>query len=106
QLNGREVPMLQMLQTHLVVRDSCGCDVRLTSSGRSLLPDEESTSGSQGFETEFARARPALRRELARIARGEFLHLREWEDRLMTSFAEQVASNGGAFTQLLGQFLS
>ncbi len=106
QLGGREVPLVQMLQTHLVVRDSCGCEIRLTSSGRSVLPDEEGPSNSHGFESEFQRARPALRRELARIARGELLSVPDWENSLMNAFQHQVLTSDESFAQTLRQFLS
>src|SRR5690606_28594521 len=33
QILGREVPRMQVMQTHLVIRESCGCSLRLSSTG-------------------------------------------------------------------------
>lgn len=90
QLQGREVPRVQMLQTHLVVRESCGCSLRLSSTGQSLHPDAAPESTPGGFAAAFSRRRQSLKAELQRAARGEFQGLGTWEDRLIACFAKEL----------------
>lgn len=118
QLQGREVPRMQMLQTHLVVRESCGCDLRLSSTGQGLHPDAAPTSSPIGFAQAFSRRKQSLKAELQRAARGEFPGLGAWEDRLMSSFSQELeavprageqakadATESGEFLELLSQFV-
>jgi phosphoserine phosphatase RsbU/P len=121
QLQGREVPRMQMLQTHLVLRESCGCSLRLSSTGQSLHPDVSPTSSPIGFAQAFSRRKQSLKAELQRAARGEFQGLGAWEDRLIASFAAEMdaLSKGqgakdatgesvpaGEFLEQLSQFVS
>lgn len=118
QLQGREVPRMQMLQTHLVVRESCGCELRLSSTGQGLHPDAAPTSSPIGFAQAFSRRKQSLKAELQRAARGEFPGLGAWEDRLMSSFSQELeavprageqaqadAPQSGEFLELLSQFV-
>lgn len=102
QIAGRDVPRLQVMQTHLVVRDSCGCSLQLSSTGQSLHPDS-SRPVAGGFRDAFAQRKQSLKAELQRAARGEFQSLGAWEDRLIASFATQLEDEEPAFLEELAQ---
>lgn len=102
QILGREVPRLQVLQTQLVVRESCGCSMRLSSTGRSQFP-EPNTLGEQSFATAFDAQQQSLRAELARAARGEFHSLGSWEEGLITALREDIGGGQVRFTDELSK---
>jgi phosphoserine phosphatase RsbU/P len=102
QLNGRDVPQLQILQTQLILRESCGCSLRLSASGQSQFP-EPTLEGNVDFETAFAARQWALRAEMARVARGEFHSLGPWEDELIRSFQDTITSGQPRFTEELSR---
>lgn len=102
QILGREVPRLQVLQTQLVVRESCGCSMRLSSTGRSQYP-EANTSGEPSFVAAFDAQRHALRAELARAARGEFHNLGPWEDALIAALQEDISGGPVRFADELSK---
>lgn len=102
QLIGRDVPQLQILQTQLILRESCGCSLRLSASGQSQFP-EPSARGHAAFDVEFAARHQALRAEMARVARGEFHSLGQWEEDLIRSFQDTVSGTQGRFTEELSR---
>jgi phosphoserine phosphatase RsbU/P len=100
QIAGREVPQVQTLQTHLVVRESCGCSLRLSSTGQSLHPDSSSTAPANvGFVAAFAQRKQSLKAELQRAARGEFAGLGTWEERLIAAFSAELDHSKAAPTR-------
>jgi phosphoserine phosphatase RsbU/P len=108
QIAGRKVAPLQTLGTHLVVRDSCGCVLQLTSTGQSQMVDEGMPSQrgtGEDFNTAFQRFRSPLQAELARVARGEFSSFAGWDSELTAAFSDQVAVRDGSFLQALTQLL-
>lgn len=105
QLIGRDVPQLQILQTQLILRESCGCSLRLSASGQSQFP-EPTVEGVTNFETAFAARQPSLRGEMARVARGEFHSLGPWEEELIRSFQESITGGGSRFTEELSRRIS
>jgi hypothetical protein len=108
QIAGRAVPPLQTLQTHLVVRESCGCVLQLTSTGQSQVVDQGTPSQrgqKEEFKTAFQRFRQPLLAELARVARGEFSAFAGWDAALIDGFADQVALHDSSFTQSLSQLV-
>lgn len=102
QIVGREVPRLQELQTHLIMRESCGCELRLSSTGQSITSEAKSADVGS-FVDAFARRRQMLRAEMTRAARGDFHHLENWEERLLSSFGEQISTDGHQFIDELKQ---
>lgn len=113
QIQGRSSPAVQMLQTHLVVRESCGCEMRLTSTGQSQCGEEGSGPDSgprvlaqEDFLASFQRFRQPLQAELARVARGEFAGLRDWDQTLIAAFSSQIDEHNAAFIQALTQLVS
>lgn len=102
QLIGRDVPQLQILQTQLILRESCGCSLRLSASGQSQFP-EPGFDGEVSFATEFANRQQSLRAEMARVARGEFHSLGPWEDELIKSFLESLTGTQSKFTEELSR---
>jgi hypothetical protein len=107
QVLGREVSRVQILETQLIVRESCGCRVRLSSTGQSIIPEPVSQAPvSLNFETEFAHRRQALRVELARAARGEFHGVVNWEDRLIAHFVDLITGGGNEFIPELSRLLT
>ncbi len=107
QITGREVPRLQVMQTHLVVRESCGCALRLSSTGQSLNPPDSSrgTQQSVAFPAAFAAGQPALKAELQRSARGEFQVLGSWEEKLIAAFSDQVTGGKSEFVERLEKYV-
>ncbi len=107
QLLGREVPKVQLMQTHLVIRESCGCALRLSATGQSLNPPSSRTLDTpRDFASAFARKRQSLKAELQRAARGEFQSLGAWDDQLLDSFAEQLESGEPKFLEQLSSFVA
>jgi phosphoserine phosphatase RsbU/P len=111
QLQGRKVPELQTLGTHLVVRESCGCVLQLTSTGQNQFAEEGSgaepgVSSREGFAAAFQRFRQPLQAELARVARGEFAALGAWDVQLFEAFISQLSNQTNKFVQDLGQLVS
>lgn len=102
QLNGRDVPQLQILQTQLILRESCGCSLRLSASGQSQFP-EPTGEANVDFEAAFAARQWSLRTEMARVARGEFHSLGPWEDELIRSFQETITGGQSRFTEELSR---
>lgn len=102
QIVGREVPQLQQLQAHLIMRESCGCELRLSSTGQSISTESKPAAAGD-FSEAFARRRQMLRAEMTRAARGDFHHLENWEERLLSRFGEQLTSGGSAFIDELKQ---
>lgn len=105
---GRKVAQVQTLQTHLVVRESCGCVLQLTSTGQSQVVDHAAASQrgvEQHFNAAFQRFRQPLLAELARVARGEFSAFAGWDGELIDGFARQVATRDNSFTQALSQLV-
>jgi DNA-binding LacI/PurR family transcriptional regulator len=108
QIAGRKVAPVQTLQTHLVIRESCGCVLQLTSTGQSQVVDQGAPSqrGQQeDFATAFQRFRQPLLAELARVARGEFSAFAGWDAELFDGFARQVSLHDSSFTQALSQLV-
>lgn len=108
QIRGRQVAPLQTLGTHLVVRDSCGCVLQLTSTGQSQVVEESVPSQrgtNEDFNTAFQRFRAPLQAELARVARGEFSSFAGWDLELVQAFSDQVAVRDSSFSQTLSQLL-
>lgn len=108
QIAGRKVPPLQTLQTHLVIRESCGCVLQLTSTGQSQVVEQGAPSQrarQEGFRTAFQRFRQPLLAELARAARGEFSAFSGWDTELFEAFGQQVSERDSAFTQALSQLV-
>lgn len=102
QLLGRDVPRLQVLQTQLVLRESCGCSMHLSSSGQSQFP-EPSVRGENSFEAAFQARLPSLRAEMARAARGEFYSLGSWEDELARAFHDTIIGSQSRFIEELSK---
>jgi DNA-binding LacI/PurR family transcriptional regulator len=106
QILGRDVPKLQVMQTHFVLRESCGCTLRLSSTGQSLHPDSSRTPIADTFAEAFARRRQSLKAELQRAARGQFQGLGAWEDKLIDAFAEHLTGEHAEFLEQLSQCVS
>lgn len=109
-IHGRKVSPLQTLETHLVVRESCGCQLQLTSTGQSQFAEEaadasSASSSPEGFAAAFQRFRQPLQAELARVARGEFSGFPGWDSNLLSTFSDQVTGKNTAFVQGLGQLV-
>lgn len=102
QLLGRDVPRLQVLQTQLILRESCGCSMHLSSSGQSQFP-EPSLRGENSFDAAFLARLPSLRAEMARAARGEFHSLGPWEDELARAFQDTITSTQPRFIEELSK---
>jgi sigma-B regulation protein RsbU (phosphoserine phosphatase) len=100
QLLGRDVPQLQILQTQLVLRESCGCTLRLSASGQSQFP-EPTVDEHVSFTEAFANRAQSLRAEMARVARGEFHSLGPWEDELIRAFQDTMQGESSRFTEEL-----
>ncbi len=105
QILGREVPRMQVMQAHLVIRESCGCSLRLSSTGQGLHPDS-SRALEKGFAAAFAKRRQSLKAELQRAARGEFQGLGQWEDQLLDAFAAHLQGEKLDFLEQLAQYVA
>lgn len=102
QLSGRDVPRLQVLQTQLILRESCGCSMHLSSSGQSQFP-EPSVRGENSFEAAFLARLPSLRAEMTRAARGEFHSLGPWEEELAKAFQDTIVGSQARFIDELSK---
>lgn len=108
QILGRQAPRLQVMQTHLVVRESCGCSLRLSSTGQGLNPPDSSRSPKQhtDFASAFAQRTQSLKAELQRAARGDFQMLGAWDDSLISTFPKHVMGDESTFVEQLEQFVA
>ncbi len=108
QIVGREPPRLQVMQTHLIVRESCGCSLRMSSTGQSLNPPDSSRGAPshQSFPAAFSARQQSLKAELQRSARGEFQVLGSWEEKLIAAFADQITGGKAGFLERLEQYIA
>lgn len=108
QIVGRQAPRIQVMQTHLVVRESCGCSLRLSSTGQGLNPPDSSRSlkPELDFGAAFTQRRQSLKAELQRAARGDFQMLGAWEDVLLSCFPKHVTGEEPTFLEQLEQFVA
>jgi DNA-binding LacI/PurR family transcriptional regulator len=89
-LDGEKPPMRTMLPTRAVFRRSCGC--QLADGGTSARPPAR-----RSFEAELIARKDVVRARLQRATRGAFGAVPKWDDRLTTSFAEQLRSGSDQF---------
>ncbi|HSC87420.1 MAG TPA: hypothetical protein VLC09_09135, partial [Polyangiaceae bacterium] len=86
----------ESVDTQLVVRDSCGCRLRLQNDSRQV--EAERPRVARTCRLALIERRTALRAELARAAAGRLGGSHDWEGRLIDSLSAQLDSDeGGAF---------
>lgn len=107
QVQGRDVPPTQLLETHLVVRKSCGCEILLSSTGQSQQPESapKNAATSSDFRALLEQREPMLRTEFARATRGEFAAVADWQSRLLRAFAEDVSGTESSFIRVFSELL-
>jgi DNA-binding LacI/PurR family transcriptional regulator len=99
-LRGQQENTRLVLPTGLVLRRSCGCAAGAapdTVRRDSILPGSPSAPSS--FESSLLRRRDLVRAELARAARGSFVGLSDWENLLISTFADQLRSGSDRFSR-------
>jgi DNA-binding LacI/PurR family transcriptional regulator len=99
-LRGNRDSTRLVLPTAVVLRRSCGCAAGAapdTVRRDSILPGGSSAPAS--FESSLLRRRDLVRAELARTARGSFVGLSDWENLLISTFADQLRSGSDRFSR-------
>ena len=107
QVQGRQVSQTQMLQTHLVVRESCGCEMLLTSTGQGQHAESSpvTMNATDDFKALLMQREQTINLEFARAARGEFSSSPGWQMRLLGAFTEEVIGNDQAFVRVFRQLV-
>jgi DNA-binding LacI/PurR family transcriptional regulator len=99
-LHGNRETTHLSLPTTVVIRRSCGCAAGAapdTVLRESIIPGNASVPAS--FESSLLRRRDRVRAELARTARGSFVGLSDWENLLISTFADQLRGGSNRFSR-------
>jgi len=86
----------ESVDTQIVIRDSCGCRMRLQNDSRTL--DSDRPRLARTCRLALIEKRTAIRAQLSRAAAGRMAGSTDWEGRLIDALAAQIDSEqGGAF---------
>jgi sigma-B regulation protein RsbU (phosphoserine phosphatase) len=98
---AREREGRTILPTHGVFRRSCGCYGGDAPAGSRI----RAASSPVSFEAELVSRRSSIRAELMRASAGSFGVTPDWEDRLITTFAEQLRTGSDRFSSGFATFV-
>ena len=101
QIEGREVPELTELRTELTVRQSCGCELRLSHRGETRPPPPSNGSPAE----EIRRRRPAIARAVASFLSSEADDGRASADCLLDALQAELGGESEAFPRALERLL-